>query len=70
MALANVTFAPHWPVVLPCVMFAGQVIDGACVSLTVMLKEQVDELLDASVARNVTVVVPTEKDEPDAGPAI
>jgi hypothetical protein len=48
-------------------MFAGQVTAGACVSLTVILKLQDDELPLASVTEQVTVVVPLEKVEPDAG---
>ena len=49
-------------------MFAGQVIVGACVSLTVTVKEQVAELLAASVARKVTDVLPKAKNEPEAAP--
>jgi len=49
------------------VIFAGQVIVGACVSLTVTVK--VHELLLplASATVQVTVVVPFGKLEPDAG---
>ena len=48
------------------VMFAGQVMTGGCVSCTVMVKEQVSgpaKLFDLQV----TVVVPTGKNEPEAG---
>ena len=38
---------------------AGQVIDGGSVSFTVTVTEQVAVLPDASVAKNVLVVVPT-----------
>jgi hypothetical protein len=48
-------------------MFAGQFTDGACVSLTVMLKVQDAELPLASATMQVTVVVPFEKVEPEAG---
>ena len=40
---------------------------GACVSLTVTVKEQLAELLDASLTVQLTVVVPLLKVEPDAG---
>ena len=43
-------------------MFAGQVIEGGCVSLTVTVNEQ----LGPAVVQ-VTVVVPTGKNEPEAG---
>ena len=45
----------------------GHVIDGGSVSLTVTVNEQLLELLDASLTVQLTVVVPTGKDEPDAG---
>jgi hypothetical protein len=45
------------------VTFAGQVIDGGCVSLTVIVNEQ----LGPAVVLQVTVVVPTGKNEPLAG---
>src|SRR4051794_1507518 len=48
-------------------MFAGQLIEGACVSLTVTVNMQLPVLPDASVAVHVTVVVPFENVEPDAG---
>ncbi len=48
-------------------MFAGQVITGFSVSVTVTVNEQVDVLPDASVAVLVTVVVPFGNVEPDAG---
>jgi hypothetical protein len=43
------------------------VIEGGCVSLTVTVNEQVTLLLLASVAVQVTVVVPLGKTEPGAG---
>ena len=46
---------------------AGQVTVGACVSVTVTVKEHIPMLLDASFAVQVTVVVPTGKRLPDAG---
>ena len=45
------------------VMLAGQVIVGGCVSLTVMVNVQVGPTDEV----HVTVVVPTGKNEPDAG---
>jgi hypothetical protein len=45
-------------------MLAGQVITQ---SLTVTVNEQVAVLADASVAVQVTVVVPTGKQNPEAG---
>lgn len=61
------TLAEHWPVALDTVIFAGQVITGACVSLTVIEKLHVEWLLPASVAVQVTTVVPTGKTEPEPG---
>ena len=48
-------------------MFAGHVTEGACVSCTVTVNEQLPVLAEASVAVHVTVVDPTGKVEPDAG---
>ena len=56
--------------VLTWVIFAGQVIEGNCASLTVTVKEQVAELFAAFTARNVTVVVPTGKFAPEARPPV
>jgi len=47
--------------------FAGQVIEGACVSFTVTVKVQLDRLFEESFTEQATVVVPTGKNEPDAG---
>ena len=52
------------------VRFAGQVIVGKILSLTVTLKEQVAELPLASVTRNVFVVRPLGKVPPFAMPLI
>jgi len=49
------------------VILAGQVIVGACVSITVIVNVQVAVLPAASVAVDVTVVAPTGKKLPDAG---
>ncbi len=62
-----VTTAPHWFGSLLCVLFAGQVIVQGAVPVTVTVKVQEAVLLDASVAVQVTVVVPTGKQVPDAG---
>ena len=48
-------------------MLAGQVIDGACVSFTVTLNEQLDELLAPSLTVQLTVIEPFGKVEPDGG---
>ena len=48
-------------------MSAGHVATGDSVSLTVTLNEQVSALPEASVAIQVTVVVPTGNTEPEAG---
>jgi hypothetical protein len=61
------TVAEHCPVAAVVVMFAGQVIGGPVTSLTVTVKVQEPVLPDASVAVQVTVVVPTGKPDPDAG---
>jgi len=44
-------------------MFAGHVIVGGCVSFTVTVKEHCGPAVDVQV----TVVVPTGKNEPEAG---
>ena len=48
-------------------MLAGQAIVGGCVSLTVTVNEHEAVFIAASVAVQVTVVVPTGKVVPDAG---
>ena len=48
-------------------MGAGQVMVGACWSLTVTVNWQLAVLFDASVAVHVTVVVPFGNVEPDDG---
>ena len=49
-------------------MLAGHALMvGACVSLTVMVNEQLAELPDASVTEQFTVVTPFGKAEPEAG---
>ena len=58
-----VTTAEHIPGVLFAVTFAGHVIAGACVSLTVTVKVHIAP----DVSEQVTVVVPTGKKLPDAG---
>jgi hypothetical protein len=63
---AKVTTAPPGDVSF-AVMFAGHVIEGGCVSLTLMVKVHVTVLLAESVAVAVSVVVPTGKKLPDAG---
>jgi hypothetical protein len=48
-------------------MFAGQVIDGGCVSLTVTVNEQLCVPLLLPGLVQVTVVVPFGKNDPEAG---
>ena len=52
------------------VILAGQVMVGACVSLTVTVNEQVDEVPSSLRPGATTVVVPTGKKEPEAGLAL
>ena len=56
--VAYATVAPQTPASLFCVISAGHTIVGFCVSLTVTVKEQVAVLVEASVAKYVTVVAP------------
>jgi hypothetical protein len=64
---ANVTWAVQAPRSVLTATFAGQVICGSSVSLTVTVKVQLAELLAASVALQVTVVVPLLNAVPLAG---
>jgi hypothetical protein len=63
----KLTTAPHWFGLFETVILAGQVIAGGCVSFTVTVNVQEVALPAASVAVDVTVVVPTGKKLPDAG---
>jgi hypothetical protein len=65
-----VTISPQDPVVFPCVILDGQLIVGACVSVIVTVNEQLAVLPAASVTTNVFVVVPFEKADPLASPAV
>ena len=60
---ANVTAAEHWPAAFGTVIGTGQFATGACVSLTVTVNEHVGPL----VVEQLTVVVPTAKNDPEAG---
>jgi hypothetical protein len=64
---AYVTGAEHCPGVVATVMPAGHVIEGACISFTVTLNEQLAELPEASLTAQLTVVEPFGKVEPDGG---
>src|SRR5262245_15739517 len=64
---ANVVTAVHTPGSVPLVMFEGQEIAGGCRSLMVTVNEQDPAFPLASVAEQVTVVVPLGKLEPDGG---
>ena len=70
VASAKVTTAVHAPAAAGSVTDAGQAITGACVSVTTTAKEQVALLPAASVARKVTLVVPSGKVEPEASPRL
>jgi hypothetical protein len=48
-------------------MFAGQTIEGGCVSLTVTVNEQEAVLFEVSVAAQFTVVMPFGNVLPEAG---
>ena len=63
----KLTTAEHWPGSFPLMMLAGQLTVGFSVSLTVTVNEQLPVLFEASVAVQVTVVVPFGNAEPDAG---
>jgi hypothetical protein len=62
-----VTTAPHWLGSFDLVMFAGQVMVGGWVSLTVTVNVHVAVLPEASATVQVTVVVPLGKNELEAG---
>lgn len=64
---AKATTAEHWPGSGVVVMLAGHVIVGFCASLTVTVNEHIPSLPAASMTRQVTVVMPTGKLDPDAG---
>ena len=61
------TTALHKPESLLTIISAGQIATGASVSFTVTLNVQVSALPEASVAIQVTGVIPTGKTEPEAG---
>ena len=65
-----VTGAPQPEVVDTVEMFDGQVMTGSSMSTTVTVNEQLVTLLEASVAENATVVAPSGKEEPLAGPCV
>jgi hypothetical protein len=58
----KLTTAPQSPVVLPVVIFAGQVTTGGCTSLTRTVNVQAGP----ENVLAVTVVIPTGKKEPEA----
>jgi hypothetical protein len=64
---ANVTTAVHTLGSVLFVIGLGQVTLGGCVSFTVTVNEQFDELLDASLTEQLTVVTPFWKVVPLAG---
>jgi hypothetical protein len=64
---AKVTTAAHWFGSVDCVIFAGQVIIGGCVSFTVTVNVHVASGLTLFVAVQLTVVTPLLKVEPEAG---
>ena len=66
---AKLTLAPHWPVVLFTVIFAGQTITGAKPE-TVTVKEHVAVKPAPSVTVCVTKVVPIGKVDPLERPAV
>src|SRR6185503_9192269 len=66
----NVTMAEQTFASVFLVILAGQVTVGACVSLTVMVNEHVDEVPSSLRPVTTTVVVPTGKNDPEAGLAL
>src|SRR6185369_10070 len=64
---AKVTCAVQTPASVLTAILPGQVIAGSSVSMTVTVKVQLVELLELSVAPQVTVVVPLLKAVPLAG---
>jgi hypothetical protein len=66
----NVTMAEQTFGSVFLVILAGQVTVGACVSFTVTVNEQVDEVPSSLRPVTTTVVVPTGKNDPDAGLAL
>jgi len=64
---ANVTTALHWLASVPLTMFAGQTNTGFSVSLTVTEKLQLVLFPDASVAVQLTGLVPFGNVEPEDG---
>ena len=68
---ALVCTALHCPASVPVVILLGQpLIVGSSLSSTVIVKEQDAVFPEPSVAVYVTVVVPTLKDAPLAGPEV
>ena len=67
---AYVTTAVHWPGSVLRVRFPGQVMLGACPSVTVTVKVQRWVRLTASVACQMTDVTPLGNVEPLAGPSM
>jgi hypothetical protein len=63
----NVTMAVHWPGSVLLTMLAGQTSAGFSVSLTTTEKLQPVALPDASVAVQLTELVPFAKVEPEGG---
>src|SRR5881397_2365513 len=63
----KLTTAEHWPGSVPVTMSAGQITFGFSVSLTVTVKTQLSVFPEASVAVQVTAVVPFGKLEPESG---
>ena len=67
VGVVKFTTAEHCPAAVVVVMFAGHVIVGFWLSTIVTVKVHCPVLLLASVAVQVTVVVPTAKVDPEAG---
>ena len=67
VGVLKVTTAEHRLGSVDLVMFAGQVIEGGCVSLTVTVNEHEPGLPLPSETEQVTVVVPFGNAEPLAG---
>ena len=61
------TTAEVWPDWVPAATLAGQVMTGRSESTTMILKTQAAEFEDASIAVQVTNVVPSGKRDPVGG---
>jgi hypothetical protein len=67
---ANEAVPAHWPGAVVATTLAGQLMVGASLSVTVIVKEQIDVFPAASVAWNTLSVFPFGNPEPLARPLV